>query len=149
MTHQIDPCSDLMDIQAVALALNCTQASARTIIGRSSKTNWPFPEPCIRLGNSPGWEPASVEEWIRGRPGAGRGPRPGRRQSDEQRLKSLMGERDYLTSGQMSKFLGVSIEQLSRMRSNAPKPSKAGGFIRFFKSDIDAWLAARDERIAG
>lgn len=149
MSYQVEPCSDLMDIQSVALALDVTPASARTIISRSAKTNWPFPEPCLHLGNSPGWAPEDVESWIAGRPGAGRGPRPNRRQSDEQRLRSLMGSRDYLTAGQMAKWLGVSIEQLSRMRSNAPKPTKAGGFLRFFASDIEAWLAARNERMAG
>lgn len=144
-----EPCSDLLDIGAVAELLDVTQASARTIISRSAKTCHPFPEPCIRLGGSPGWAPDDVSWWIEHRPGAGRGPRPNRRQTDEQRLESLSQGRDYLTAGQMAKWLGVSIEQLSRMRSNAPKPTKAGGFLRFFRTDIDAWLAERDERKAG
>lgn len=142
-------CVDLMDIGAVATALGCTQASARTIIGRSARSNHPFPSPCVVLGNSPGWAPEDVEAWIAARPGAGRGPRPGRRQSDEQRLKALMGDRDYLTPRQCAKWLGVTVEQLSRMRSNAPRPTKAGGYLRFFESDIRTWLAEREERMAG
>lgn len=144
MTEQ--PCSNLVDIAGVAAALGVTQASARTIISRSARTSWPFPEPCIRLGGSPGWDPTDLDEWIEGRPGAGRGPRPNRRQTDEQRLASLMGERDYLTAGQMAKWLGVSIEQLTRMRSNAPNATKAGGFIRYFSNDIRSWLAERDAK---
>lgn len=146
-----EPCSDLMDIAAVAAAMGVTQASARTIIGRSAHTSHPFPEPCIRLGGSPGWDPFDVRDWIDNRPGAGRGPRPSRRKSDVQRMHALMGDRDYLTAGQCAKWLGVSIEQLSRMRGNAPKPTKAGGFLRYFLTDIQSWLASRDanERKAG
>lgn len=140
------PCSDLLDIGAIADMLGCTQASARTIISRSVKTSWPFPEPCIRLGGSPGYAPEDVEAWIAGRPGAGKGPRPNRRKTDEQRMRALMGNRDYMTAGQMAKWLGVSIEQLSRMRGNAPRPTKAGGFLRFFRTEIDEWLEARDAR---
>lgn len=144
-----EPCSDLLDIGAVAELLDVTQASARTIISRSAKTGHPFPDPCIRLGGSPGWAPCDVAWWIEHRPGAGRGPRPNRRQSDEQRLRSLAGSRDYITAGQAARWLNVSIEQLSRMRGNAPKPTKAGGFIRYFLVDVYAWLAERDERKAG
>lgn len=139
-----EPCSDLLDIGAVAELLDVTQASARTIISRSAKTNWPFPEPCIRLGGSPGWEPCSVHEWISGRPGAGRGPRPNRRLSDQQRIVSLANGRTYLTAGQMSKILGITIDELSRRRSNAPKQIKAGGFIRYEISAILEWLATRE-----
>lgn len=143
------PCSDLLDVAAVAELLGVGHNSARTIINRSAKTNWPFPQPCIRLGGNPGYAPQDVAEWIAGRPGTGKGPRPGRRQSDEQRLRSLMGERDYLTPRQCAKWLGVTVEQLSRMRGNAPRPTKAGGYLRFFESDIRTWLAERDERKAG
>lgn len=145
------PCSDLLDIGAIADMLGCTQASARTIISRSAKTNWPFPEPCIRLGGSPGYAPEDVETWIAGRPGAGKGPRPNRRKTDEQRLRSLAGNRDYLTAGQAARWMGISIEQLwaRRRGGNAPQATKAGGFIRYYLTDIHAWLAAQDERMTG
>lgn len=142
-------CVDLLDIGAVSELLGCTQASARTIIGRSARSNHPFPSPCVVLGNSPGWEPSMVEEWIRNRPGAGRGPRPGRRQSDHRRILSLACGRTYLTAGQMAKILGCTIEELSRRRSNAPKQTKAGSYIRYNISDIMEWLNAREERMAG
>lgn len=142
-------CSDLLDIGAVADLLGCTQASARTIIGRSARSNHKFPEPCIVLGNSPGWEPSMVEEWIRNRPGAGRGPRPGRRQTDQHRIVSLAKGRSYLTAGQCARWLGITVEELSRRRSNAPRQTKAGSYIRYEIADIMDWLAARDERMAG
>lgn len=143
------PCSDLLDVAAVAELLGVGHNSARTIINRSAKTNHKFPEPCIRLGGNPGWLECDVITWINARPGTGKGPRPGRKQTDEQRLRSLMGDRDYLTPRQCAKWLGVTVEQLSRMRGNAPRPTKAGGYLRFFESDIRTWLAERDERKAG
>lgn len=148
MTDQ--PCidaADLMDIGDIADALGCTRSSVRTIIARSTKSNHPFP-PSIRE-NIRAWIGEDVEKWIAARPGAGRGPRPGRRQSDHRRILSLACGRTYLTAGQMAKILGCTIEELSRRRSNAPKQTKAGSYIRYNISDIMDWLNAREERMAG
>lgn len=148
MTDQ--PCidaGDLMDIGDIANALGCTRSSVRTIIARSTKSNHPFP-PSIRE-NIRAWIGEDVEKWIAARPGAGRGPRPGRRQSDIQRMRALAGERTYLTAGQMSRLLGVTIEQLSRMRTNAPRPTKAGSYIRYEIAAIVEWLNQRDAKDNG
>jgi len=135
-----DPCSDLVDIGGVAQLLGMKPDSARTLIGRSAKTSHPFPQACVRLGGRPGWQIDDVTDWMRGRPGAGRGPRPNRRMSDEQRLYSLAKGKDFLTPSQCAKFLRMELDEFRRLpRSKRPKETKVGAYIRFAIADIVEW----------
>lgn len=148
MTEQ--RCEELWDISCVAGAMNVTPHSARTIIGRSAQSSHPFPAPRARYGGSPVWDPEPVAQWIANRPGAGRGPRPSRRQDDIQRLHALAGSKSYITVAAMAKWLGCAPEDLPNRtrRGSAPKATRVGAYVRYALPDIYAWLDKRERRSA-
>lgn len=134
-------CDDLIDIAGVAELLEMKADSARTLILRSVRSSHPFPEPCVRLGGRPGWRECDIREWISGRPGAGRGPRPGRRLSDEQRLAALSKGKPYLSSAAAAKFFRMTLDQFEALpKRRRPRATIVGKYTRYTLDDLRDWI---------
>lgn len=145
---------DIVDIGGVALMMGCIPGAARVTIRRSKNTVNPFPEPCIRLGTSHGWTRDAVQSWIDQRPGRGNGPRPNRPTDDatEKRLTRLAGAKEYLTAGEMAKFLGWPIEHLMAYLDSdhdgidAPRAIAIDSRVRYTLPSIRVWLRAQADK---
>lgn len=78
-----------MDLTAIADRLGITVGSARTYHGRAEQNRRAgtpkrkdLPPPDGRVGNSPVWDEATIEAWIKQRPGKGYGAgRPPKRKA--------------------------------------------------------------------
>lgn len=147
-----DPrCEDtLWDVACCAEAMGVTPHSARTIIGRSYQTGHPFPRAKAQYGPTRVWDPDDVRDWVANRPGAGNGPRPGRRQTPEQRLESLAGDRDYLTASQAARYLNITVDDLIKRsrRGRAPRITTRGAYLRVTLDDIHDWESRQERRSA-
>jgi predicted DNA-binding transcriptional regulator AlpA len=60
--------SDLMDTTAVSELTGLKRGTISTYLYEGS-----FPEPLGRLGGSPVWKRKQIEQWLRSRPGQGKG----------------------------------------------------------------------------